>query len=78
MCTQTVTMGQNLAAITHLWHAQWITNTVLPEAVIVFYVQMFFCHRLWVGIFLPLRRNILQSELVPRDYLIMCTLALFP
>ncbi|KAJ6537986.1 hypothetical protein B0H19DRAFT_1382595 [Mycena capillaripes] len=47
MCIQTVTVGQNVAAITHLWHAQWIMNSALPEAVIVFYVQMFFCHRLW-------------------------------
>jgi hypothetical protein len=78
MYIQTVTLSQNLAAITHLWHAQWIMNSALPEAVIVFFVQVFFCHRLWVGIFLPLRRKILQSELVPRDYLIMCTLASSP
>ncbi|KAF7341933.1 hypothetical protein MSAN_02049300 [Mycena sanguinolenta] len=44
---QTLTLVQNLAAISHLWHAQWIMNSALPEAVIVFYVQMFFCHRLW-------------------------------
>ncbi|KAF7341936.1 hypothetical protein MSAN_02049600 [Mycena sanguinolenta] len=47
MTIQTVTLAQNLAAISHLWHAQWIMNSVIPEAVIVFYVQMFFCHRLW-------------------------------
>ncbi|KAF7341931.1 hypothetical protein MSAN_02049100 [Mycena sanguinolenta] len=47
MAIQTLTLVQNLGAISHLWHAQWIMNTVLPEAVIVFYVQMFFCHRLW-------------------------------
>jgi hypothetical protein len=75
MYIQTVTLAQNLAAMSHLWHAQWIMNSVLPEGVIVFYVQIFFCHRLWVGIFLPLRRKILQSEFVPRDYRIMRTLA---
>ncbi|KAJ6477689.1 hypothetical protein C8R45DRAFT_1216613 [Mycena sanguinolenta] len=47
MFIQTVTLSQNAAAVSHLWHGQWIMNGALPEAVIVFYVQMFFCHRLW-------------------------------
>ncbi|KAJ7838952.1 hypothetical protein B0H13DRAFT_2367098 [Mycena leptocephala] len=51
MYIQTVTLSQNLAAITHLWHAQWIMNSALPEAVIVFFVQVFFCHRLWAYFF---------------------------
>ncbi|KAF7350145.1 hypothetical protein MVEN_01316900 [Mycena venus] len=48
MWIQTVTLVENLTAISHLWHGQWIMNSMLPEAVIVFYVQMFFCHRLWI------------------------------
>ncbi|KAF7341887.1 hypothetical protein MSAN_02044300 [Mycena sanguinolenta] len=47
MSIQTITLVQSLAAISYLWHAQWIMNSVISEAVIVFYVQMFFCHRLW-------------------------------
>ncbi|KAF7350132.1 hypothetical protein MVEN_01315500 [Mycena venus] len=47
MWIQTVTLVENLAAISHLWHAQWIMDSALSEAIIVFYVQMFFCHRLW-------------------------------
>ncbi|KAF7354020.1 hypothetical protein MVEN_01088800 [Mycena venus] len=39
---------ENLEAVSNLWHAEWISQiTLLLEAIIAFYVQMFFSHRLW-------------------------------
>ncbi|KAF7350134.1 hypothetical protein MVEN_01315700 [Mycena venus] len=69
MWIQTVTLVENLAAISHLWHAQWIMNSVLPEALIVFYVQMFFCHRLW-----RLSRNVYVS-FVPMTLFVFALIA---
>ncbi|KAF7353982.1 hypothetical protein MVEN_01084800 [Mycena venus] len=45
---QNVRLFENLEAISNLWHTQWISEpTILLEAIITFYVQVFFCHRLW-------------------------------
>ncbi|KAF7342293.1 hypothetical protein MVEN_01817500 [Mycena venus] len=47
--TQNVALFQNLEAVVNLWHTEWISRpTLILGAVIVFYVQMFFCHRLWI------------------------------
>ncbi|KAF8176248.1 hypothetical protein K438DRAFT_2022724 [Mycena galopus ATCC 62051] len=58
-----------MAAITYLWHGQWIMNSVLPEAVIVFYVQIFFCHRLW-----KLSNNVYVSS-VPMTFFVFALVA---
>ncbi|KAF7335215.1 hypothetical protein MSAN_02354800 [Mycena sanguinolenta] len=46
---QNADLFESLEALSKLWFAQWISRLTLPlEAIIAFYVQMFFCHRLWV------------------------------
>ncbi|KAF7363096.1 hypothetical protein MVEN_00662000 [Mycena venus] len=46
---ENVTLLENLEAVTNLWHIQWISRpTLILGATIVFHVQMFFCHRLWI------------------------------
>ncbi|KAJ7238117.1 hypothetical protein B0H12DRAFT_1326914 [Mycena haematopus] len=40
---------ESLEAVTHLWYSNWLSSsTIILGALIAFYVQMFFCHRLWV------------------------------
>ncbi|KAF8200478.1 hypothetical protein K438DRAFT_1965941 [Mycena galopus ATCC 62051] len=46
---QDVTSFETPEAASNLWHTQWVPLvTQLSEAVIAFYVQLFFCHRLWI------------------------------
>ncbi|KAJ6461378.1 hypothetical protein C8R45DRAFT_1080876 [Mycena sanguinolenta] len=46
---QSASLFESLEALSDLWFTQWISRlTLLLEAIIAFYVQMFFCHRLWV------------------------------
>ncbi|KAF8205843.1 hypothetical protein K438DRAFT_1963616 [Mycena galopus ATCC 62051] len=38
----------NLEALANFWSSFWLSElTVILLAIIIFYVQMFFCHRLW-------------------------------
>jgi hypothetical protein len=74
MWIQNVTLFENLEAIYNLWNTNWVTQmTLLLEAGIAFYVQLFFCHRLWVSIFCFLGQT-LFAQSVPRHYLITYTL----
>jgi hypothetical protein len=74
MWIQNVTLFENLEAIYNLWNTNWVTEmTLLLEAGIMFYVQLFFCHRLWVSIFCFLGYT-LFAQSVPRQYLITSTL----
>ncbi|KAF8205846.1 hypothetical protein K438DRAFT_1963619 [Mycena galopus ATCC 62051] len=45
---QTSSLFRSLEALSNLWWSFWLSElTGLLGAIIMFYVQMFFCHRLW-------------------------------
>ncbi|KAJ7850132.1 hypothetical protein B0H13DRAFT_2674523 [Mycena leptocephala] len=49
MWIQNVTSLETPEAASNLWHTQWVPLVMqLYEAVIAFYVQLFFCYRLWI------------------------------
>ncbi|KAJ6489860.1 hypothetical protein C8R45DRAFT_1096842 [Mycena sanguinolenta] len=49
MWIQNVTLFGNLEAASKMWKTNWVTKLTIPfEGVIAFYVQMFYCHRLWL------------------------------
>ncbi|KAJ7314623.1 hypothetical protein DFH08DRAFT_1041238 [Mycena albidolilacea] len=48
MWIQNVTLFGDQEAVSNIWHNHWVWNTSLTlEAITAFYVQMFFCCRLW-------------------------------
>ncbi|KAJ7264056.1 hypothetical protein B0H12DRAFT_1230807 [Mycena haematopus] len=50
MWIQNVTLFGNLEAASGMWETHWITKlNVSFEGVIAFYVQMFYCRRLWAS-----------------------------
>ncbi|KAF7336220.1 hypothetical protein MVEN_02169800 [Mycena venus] len=61
---QNVSAFENLDAASNLWQQHWLFHTTLmASAVIAFYVQIFFCYRLWA-----ISRNV---------YLVFATFSLF-
>ncbi|KAF8209220.1 hypothetical protein K438DRAFT_1930098, partial [Mycena galopus ATCC 62051] len=45
---QDTALLDSLEALSNLWWSSWVSElTIILEAIITFYVQMFFCHRLW-------------------------------
>jgi hypothetical protein len=49
---QNVSMFGHLDSASKLWESNWLFETTLLSSVIIaFYVQLFFCYRLWVGAF---------------------------
>ncbi|KAJ7795091.1 hypothetical protein B0H13DRAFT_2170930 [Mycena leptocephala] len=45
---QNFTLFENLEAVYNLWNTKWLPQmNLILEAGIAFYVQIFFCHRLW-------------------------------
>ncbi|KAF7345259.1 hypothetical protein MSAN_01902600 [Mycena sanguinolenta] len=49
MWIQNVTLFGNLDAASKLWETNWVTKLTIPlEGIIAFYVQMFYCYRLWI------------------------------
>jgi hypothetical protein len=50
MWIQDVTVFKDLEAESNMWRKHWVwQGTVMLEAATAFYVQMFFCRRLWVN-----------------------------
>ncbi|KAJ6512959.1 hypothetical protein C8R45DRAFT_330652 [Mycena sanguinolenta] len=48
MWTQNVTLFADVEAASTMWTTAWFSKiTVLLETIVAFYVQMFFCYRLW-------------------------------
>ncbi|KAJ7314627.1 hypothetical protein DFH08DRAFT_1041244 [Mycena albidolilacea] len=48
MWIQNVTLFGDREAASNIWHNHWVWYTILMlEAITAFYVQMFFCRRLW-------------------------------
>ncbi|KAJ7835579.1 hypothetical protein B0H14DRAFT_2590212 [Mycena olivaceomarginata] len=49
MWIQNATLFGDREAASNIWHNHWVWNTSLTlEAITAFYVQMFFCRRLWL------------------------------
>ncbi|KAJ7364802.1 hypothetical protein DFH08DRAFT_799115 [Mycena albidolilacea] len=49
MWIQNVTTFGDLETGSNLWHTHWLSKlTLILEAITAFYIQMFFCRRLWV------------------------------
>jgi hypothetical protein len=77
---QNVSMFENLDGASQLWESNWLfQTTLLSSAIIAFYVQLFFCYRLWVGNFTFIRDyNLTMSQAISRNpYLVVVTLILF-
>jgi hypothetical protein len=71
---QNAALFENLEAVHSLSNIKWLTQTnLILEACMAFYVQIFFCHRLWVGIFC-IPGHTLFAQSVPRHYLTTYTL----
>ena len=52
MWIQNVTLFENAKVASALWKTAWYSQVfVLQKAAVPFYVQMFFCYRLWAGVF---------------------------
>ncbi|KAJ7261739.1 hypothetical protein B0H12DRAFT_1231393 [Mycena haematopus] len=49
MWIQNVTLFEDLEAASTMWKTDWLTKALILEATVAFYVQMFFCHRLWAS-----------------------------
>ncbi|KAJ6513001.1 hypothetical protein C8R45DRAFT_331763 [Mycena sanguinolenta] len=48
MWIQNVTLFENVESASTMWNTDWYSRiTVLIKAIVAFYVQMFFCYRLW-------------------------------
>jgi hypothetical protein len=47
---QNVATSENGQAGSNLLHTHWLSMNRLLEAITAFYVQMFFCRRLWVRV----------------------------
>ncbi|KAF7374681.1 hypothetical protein MSAN_00353100 [Mycena sanguinolenta] len=51
MWIQNVILFENVDAASTMWNTDWISKALILEATVAFYVQMFFCYRLWASVF---------------------------
>jgi hypothetical protein len=70
MWTQNIIFFENLEVASGLLDTHWVSEiTLMLGAINAFYVQMFFCHRLWASGSVPYLLRFSHAYSAPRQYL---------
>ncbi|KAJ6469312.1 hypothetical protein C8R45DRAFT_1105178 [Mycena sanguinolenta] len=82
MWLQNVTLFGNVKVASSLWHTSWYSRlTVVLKPTVGFYVQMFFCYRLWASVFgyiAPPTLDSITAQAISRNvYIVIICFMLF-